>query len=292
MYFTRDYKVSCARTGGSVGCGVRSKPPTRTVVVPAATRRSRSQRLRASRTPVRVRRTCAKRRCTYDRGGRGRRREPPPQRARNLVRWFGREYHFLVVAVGTKTRRPGAAAARPTRQVAMCGLRIPHDWAACPFAHQGERAARRDPARCPYRSVPCEYAKEVRVRHRGVEKAVRARGERRAAARTRVAATGRAHRLVAVRSEQARPPPTMRRSCPQKLPCPIGEACPKAHRCALVRGRGDGCTRVVAWIGGWQQRMHGARAFLGLLQHRPRPRPPLSMPVCTNTGCILTGGRR
>jgi hypothetical protein len=43
-----------------------------------------------------------------------------------------------------------------------CSRRIPHDWAACPCAHQGERAARRDPRRYNYRGVPCDFAKEVR----------------------------------------------------------------------------------------------------------------------------------
>lgn len=49
---------------------------------------------------------------------------------------------------------------KPSAQVDPCGLRIPHEWVSCPFAHRGERAARRDPRAVGYRSVPCAFAKQ------------------------------------------------------------------------------------------------------------------------------------
>jgi hypothetical protein len=45
-------------------------------------------------------------------------------------------------------------------QVAPCPLRERHDWSACPYAHRGERAARRCPQTCNYSAQPCpEYNK-------------------------------------------------------------------------------------------------------------------------------------
>eukprot|EP00775_Hariotina_reticulata_P013398 gene13398-13526_t len=47
-------------------------------------------------------------------------------------------------------------------KVAPCPLRERHDWSACPYAHRGERAARRCPKTCSYSAQPCaEYNKAV-----------------------------------------------------------------------------------------------------------------------------------
>lgn len=45
-------------------------------------------------------------------------------------------------------QRPSLPCAHPLYcpfQVTPCSKRYSHDWASCPYAHPGERAARRDP---------------------------------------------------------------------------------------------------------------------------------------------------
>ena len=40
-------------------------------------------------------------------------------------------------------------------KVRRCPQPCSHDWTACPYAHKGERARRRDPRRFPYVAVSC-----------------------------------------------------------------------------------------------------------------------------------------
>lgn len=47
-------------------------------------------------------------------------------------------------------------------QVTPCPKRYTHDWVDCPFAHAGERAARRDPWRHRIAGVSCVEFKQVR----------------------------------------------------------------------------------------------------------------------------------
>ena len=45
-----------------------------------------------------------------------------------------------------------------TYKVQMCGRADNHDWARCPYAHEKEKARRRDPRRFAYASAPCPDA--------------------------------------------------------------------------------------------------------------------------------------
>lgn len=40
-------------------------------------------------------------------------------------------------------------------KVELCERADAHSWASCPYAHEKEKARRRDPARYRYASVPC-----------------------------------------------------------------------------------------------------------------------------------------
>jgi hypothetical protein len=44
----------------------------------------------------------------------------------------------------------------------MCTREDNHDWARCPFAHDKEKARRRDPRRFNYASLPCPDTIQVR----------------------------------------------------------------------------------------------------------------------------------
>lgn len=43
-------------------------------------------------------------------------------------------------------------------QVVLCQKRHSHDWGACPYAHEKEKARRRDPQTCKYSSCICPNA--------------------------------------------------------------------------------------------------------------------------------------
>lgn len=61
--------------------------------------------------------------------------------------------------------RDRAAAPRlapPPLQVRLCPNNSVHDWSVCPWAHEGERARRRDPATHNYASIACLNMKKVR----------------------------------------------------------------------------------------------------------------------------------
>ena len=59
---------------------------------------------------------------------------------------------------------PHAVHARhAARQVEMCARTENHDWARCPYAHQKEKARRRDPRQYKYASLPCPDTMQVRA---------------------------------------------------------------------------------------------------------------------------------
>ena len=46
-------------------------------------------------------------------------------------------------------------------QICPCPLRCVHDWSSCPYAHQTERAKRRDPRVFAYTGIACLSMKQV-----------------------------------------------------------------------------------------------------------------------------------
>ena len=46
-------------------------------------------------------------------------------------------------------------------QVKICPRTGPHDWTQCPFAHQGEKAKRRDLQQFTYSGIPCSDFEQV-----------------------------------------------------------------------------------------------------------------------------------
>lgn len=52
-------------------------------------------------------------------------------------------------------------------KVKPCQKKYRHDWRVCPFAHEGESAARRDPRKYKYVGVACPYAKQGKTCPRG-----------------------------------------------------------------------------------------------------------------------------
>jgi hypothetical protein len=53
----------------------------------------------------------------------------------------------------------------PPLQVEFCSRKDNHDWATCPYAHDKEKAKRRDPACFNYASLPCPNTMQVCDRH-------------------------------------------------------------------------------------------------------------------------------
>ncbi|KDD73091.1 hypothetical protein H632_c2546p0, partial [Helicosporidium sp. ATCC 50920] len=52
-------------------------------------------------------------------------------------------------------------------KVIPCTKRFVHDWTVCPFAHTGEKAARRDPRQHGYTGIACPDMKKVGACMRG-----------------------------------------------------------------------------------------------------------------------------
>nr|CAD1837236.1 unnamed protein product [Ananas comosus var. bracteatus] len=76
-----------------------------------------------------------------------------------------------------------------TYKVKSCSKKKSHDWTACPYAHRGEKARRRDPRKFPYSAAVCpEY------RQRGT-----AAAGRRASSRTASSSSGSTRRGSAPR---------------------------------------------------------------------------------------------
>jgi hypothetical protein len=50
-------------------------------------------------------------------------------------------------------------------QILPCSKAYPHNWSACPFVHQAEKARRRDPRIHRYKPLPCPFDKKVRLPH-------------------------------------------------------------------------------------------------------------------------------
>ncbi len=48
-----------------------------------------------------------------------------------------------------------------TLQIVQCTKTTSHEWSNCPFAHPGERAARRDPRIYLYTGIVCPDMKKV-----------------------------------------------------------------------------------------------------------------------------------
>lgn len=66
-------------------------------------------------------------------------------------------------ALGSLEVSVGVCACTFPMQVAPCCKQYCHDWWACPFAHEGEKARRRDPRTHNYVAVACPYGKQVSI---------------------------------------------------------------------------------------------------------------------------------
>lgn len=58
-------------------------------------------------------------------------------------------------------------------KVLPCSKRVAHDWTTCPFAHNGEKARRRDPRKYSYTGIACVDMKDGGCCERGDDCPVR-----------------------------------------------------------------------------------------------------------------------